>query len=274
MPTYVQHLNAHLAAYKAEALGISAPGTFLHRGRELPYQHILPKDQMWLNILQPFREVIQQYLAGRPRIKLHRYFHHLNSSQAFALNLFFPYFERGGSAQLLQALGCHEELNAWEPECVVDALEGTNVDLTWVAGGVRTYCEVKLSEQDFGKAADDAAHRHKLETIYRPVLRDSFAPEQLEPRWFFAHYQLFRKVWLAARDAESQVIFLLPRVNQKIWRQLDTFLRSLPVSLAIRVRPVAVEDVLTSLLAAQGLPGALGGYAELLGAKYMPAATA
>lgn len=274
MPTYAQHLNAHLAAYKAEVLGINAPGIFLHRGRELPYEHILPKDQQWLNILQPFREDIQQYLAQRPRIKLHRYFHHLNSSQAFALNLFFPYFERGSSALLLQALGSQGELTAWEPECVVDALEGTNVDLTWVAGGVRTYCEVKLSEQEFGKAADDAAHRHKLETIYRPALSSFFGPAQLEPQRFFAHYQLFRNVWLAARDAESHVIFLVPRANQKIWRQLGAFVGTLPAALASRVRPVAVEDALTGLLAAKALPGALGGYADLLSAKYMPAAAA
>ena len=274
MTTYAQQLNTHLAAYKTSTLGVQEPGTFLHQGRELQYEHILPKDKQWLNVLEPFRQDVQQYLIDRPRIKLHRYFHHLNSSQAFALNLFFPYFESGGSAQLLQALGAQGSLSAWEPECVVDAIEGTNVDVTWVTEGARTYCEVKLSEQEFGSARDDPAHRHKLETIYRPSLAKVCAPELLESERFFQNYQLFRHIWLAAREPESQVIFLAPRGNTKIWRQLSTFLESLAPPISTRVRAVAVEDVLASLAVAGGLPNRLLGYAGLLSAKYLPAAAA
>lgn len=274
MPSYAEQLNAHLAAYKTGHLGVQEPGTFFHRGRELQYQHILPKEKQWMNILEPFRRDVQQYLADRPNIKLHRYFHHLNSSQAFTLNLFFPYFECGGSAQLLRAFGSQGELSSWEPECVVDAIEGTNVDVTWVADGARTYCEVKLSEQEFGSAADDAAHRHKLETIYRPKLASLCASELLEPKHFFENYQLFRNVWLAAREAGSSVVFLVPRANTRIWRQLSVFLGSLSPAISSRVRAVAVEDVLASLAVAEGLPTPLTSYATLLSAKYAPAAAA
>lgn len=273
MPTYAQQLNAHLSSYKAKHIGELKPGTFMYRGQELQYDHILPKEQQWLNVLEPFRSDIQHYLTERPAIKLHKYFHHLNSSQAFALNLFFPYFERGGASQLLAAMGATGDLSSWELECIVDIAEGTNVDVTWQSGSVRTYCEVKLSEQEFGSAQNDEAHRDKLERIYKPSLAGACAPELLQPENFFQNYQLFRNVWLVAREPGSQLVFFVPKRNIKIWRQLNAFLGLLAAPLAARVRAVAVEDALCSLAATENLPAQLSSYAELLREKYvLPAA--
>lgn len=269
MSNYAKHLNAHLASYKARCLGAFDPGTYMYRGQELRYEHILPKDQGWLNLLAPYRTDIQRYLSARPAISLHRYFHHLNSSQAFALNLFFPYFENGGSSQLLAAMGCTGELSSWDPECIVDLDEGTNVDVTWQSGGIRTYCEVKLSEQEFGTTKDDERHRLKLEQIYRPALTGACSPEWLDPEPFFKQYQLFRNVWLVAREPGANLVFLVPRANTKIWRQLTAFLGILHDPLANRVRAVAIEDVIDSLAAAADLPPALRIYAELLREKYV-----
>ena len=269
MSNYAKHLNVHLASYKARCLGAFEPGTFMYRGQELRYDHILPKEQGWLNLLGPCRPDIQRYLATRPAIKLHRYFHHLNSSQAFALNLFFPYFEKGGAPQLLAAMGSAGHLSSWDPECIVDVEEGTNVDVTWQSGGTRTYCEVKLSEQEFGTAKDDERHRGKLERIYRPGLAGACSPEWLQPEEFFQNYQLFRNVWLVAREPGSNLVFLAPRANTKIWRQLTAFFGKLHEPLATRVRAVAIEDVIDSLAAADALPPALRNYAELLREKYV-----
>lgn len=270
MSNYAKHLNVHLASYKARCLGKFDPGTFMFRGQELRYEHILPKEQGWLNLLAPYRPDIQQYLAARPAITLHRFFHHLNSSQAFALNLFFPYFEKGGAPQLLAAMGSAGHLSSWDPECVVDVEEGTNVDVTWQAGGMRTYCEVKLSEQEFGSAKDDERHRGKLERIYRPGLAaGACSPEWLEPETFFQNYQLFRNVWLVTREPGSNLVFLAPRANTKIWRQLTAFFGMLHEPLATRVRAVAIEDVIDSLAAANDLTPALRTYTELLREKYI-----
>ena len=269
MSNYAKHLNVHLASYKARCLGKFDPGTFMYRGRELRYEHILPKEHGWLNLLAPYRSDIQQYLAARPTITLHRFFHHLNSSQAFALNLFFPYFEKGGDPQLLAAMGSAGQLSSWDPECIVDVDEGTNVDVTWQASGMRTYCEVKLSEQEFGSAKDDERHRGKLERIYRPGLAGACSPEWLEPEKFFKHYQLFRNVWLVAKEPGSNLVFLAPRANTKIWRQLTGFLGLLHEPLATRVRAVAIEDVIDSLAAANDLSPALRTYTELLREKYI-----
>lgn len=270
MPSYVQQLNTHLVEYKTRCLGELWPGTFVCRGTVPQYDHIFPVEHKWLNILESFRTDILQYLSERPAIKLHRYFHHLNSSQAFALNVFFPYLEKGGSSQLLAALGSTGQLSYWEPEYIADAVEGTNVDMTWLTGGMRTYCEVKLSEQEFGSAQNDEAHRVKLERIYRSILTGSCAPELLQPEKFFQHYQLFRNVWLVARESGSQLVFFVPRANTKIWHQLVALLGLLTPPLAARVRAVAVEDVLGALVSSTRLTSSLNGYAEMLIEKYVP----
>ncbi len=164
MPTFTKELQKHLTAYKSSRLGVREAGIFLHKGKEVRHGHILPKDLKWLNILEPFRSEIREYLNARREIRLHKYFHHLNSSQAFALNLFFPFFEGGASSALLRALGTNGSVSNWLFELVPDAEEGTNVDISWKdTNGSWTYCEVKLSEQEFGKAKGEERHYSKLE---------------------------------------------------------------------------------------------------------------
>ena len=248
MPTYSKALQEHLANYKRSRLGVAEPGTFKYRGQDLPYEHILPKDLRWLNILESIRTDVCTYLDQNPSIKLHKFFHHLNSSQAFAFNLFFPYFEHKAPTELLNAMGLPNDFSDWTPEYVADTTEGTNVDVAWRSNDGRwTYCEVKLSEQEFGTAEADERHHEKLEKIYRPVLSGQCAAELLEPHTFFSHYQLLRNVWLAARDSTSTVVFLVPRANLALWPQLEPLLERLSPELRSRVKAVAIEDVLSSL---------------------------
>ena len=269
MPNYAKIIQRHLAAYKTSRLGVKEAGTFVHNGKELHYAHILPKDLRWLNILEPIRSEVRSYLDLHPAVKPHKYFHHLNSSQAFALNLFFPYFEQGTPLPLLEAMGLPGEFGGWQPEYVADATEGTNVDVMWFSpGGTKTFCEVKLSEQEFGVAKDDRRHRQKLEDIYRPVLSGQCDPELLEPAEFFSHYQLLRNVWLAARDSVSSVVFLVPRENSVLWSQLAPFIKRLAPPLARRVHTVAIEDVLAALASPQNASRSAW-YALLLQEKYV-----
>lgn len=271
MATYAQILQRHLAAYKASRLGVKEAGTFLHNGRELHYAHILPKELRWLNILEPIRAEVREYLEQHPDVKPHRFFHHLNSSQAFAFNLFFPYFEQGAPLALLQAMGVPGQVAGWQPEYVADASEGTNVDVMWYgSNGSKTFCEVKLSEQEFGIAKDDRRHRQKLDEIYKPVLTGQCNPELLEPSSFFARYQLMRNVWLAAKYPGATVIFLVPRANSALWQQLAPFMAQLAPSLGSRVHAVATEDVLAVLASEKQKQPGLAWYAKLLQEKYAP----
>ena len=90
--SYQDDLIAHLIAYKQKHLGGPPAGIFRHRGQDLSYEHILPARGSQLNFLDDSREEITSFLRSNPQVTLHKYFHHLNSSQAFALNLFVPFF--------------------------------------------------------------------------------------------------------------------------------------------------------------------------------------
>lgn len=268
---YLTELRAHLARYKKEFLAVPEHGTHSYRGRERSYEHILPRQKQWLNILEPFREELRSFIEENPGLKLHKDFHHLNSSQAFAFNLFYPYFEYGGADNLLRAMGLKAGLSSWRPELVVDVRENTSADVAWMDSEKNwTYCEVKLSEQEFGTAKNDQRHREKLEKIYAPDLYRHFDPAFLTEARFFSRYQIFRNLWLAARESAASVVFLLPRANTKLWPPLNDVLSGLCSSLRSRVHVVAIEDVLAELVEDVQLPARLVSYADLLVQKYVP----
>src|SRR5206468_11772445 len=83
---YIERLQQHLAGYKISVLGVTESGVWGTPPRS--YAHILPREQFRLNIIAPLRE---RFWPERDRRgwKLHKYFHHLSSSQALAFNLFF-----------------------------------------------------------------------------------------------------------------------------------------------------------------------------------------
>lgn len=116
---YQDILKVHLAEYKRTQLGITESGIFYRNGRA--YEHILPAAQAMLNVFDEARPTLKKLLEKK-QIKLHRDFHHLNSSQAFAFNLFFSYFDGDATASstLLRALGQQGKLTDWIPEAVPD----------------------------------------------------------------------------------------------------------------------------------------------------------
>jgi hypothetical protein len=269
--SYQDELKRHLADYKRRHLGISEPGVFRYRGREVRHDHILPLAKEYRNLLQEAEPEARAFLA-KHRHKRHRYFHHLNSSQAFAFNLFFPYFTDGPAAAsaLLRALGQQGVLDKWEPEAVLEPDEGSNIDVVWsTKDGARTFCEVKLSESDFGKAADDPLHRAKLRDIYGPVLAAHLEPGRVERPTFFEAYQFNRNVWHMVRADRSRLIFLLPRSNDILWKQLKDLLLGVVPCTRDRISTVAIEDVITNLFGDDLCPKGLREYATKLRKKYL-----
>ena len=114
--SYQDDLNKHLADYKRQVLRINKQGDFLYRGRSVLLDHILPLADASRNLFEEV-EMAEHALPLDQRPKRHRYFHHLNSSQAFAFNLFFPYFAGSPEAAsaLLRALECEGFLADWAP---------------------------------------------------------------------------------------------------------------------------------------------------------------
>lgn len=273
--SYQDDLIAHLTSYKHLHLGSPPAGNYRHRGRDLRYEHVLPTPGSPLNFLEESRDEIASFMKANRRVKLHRYFHHLNSSQAFALNLFVPFFEGEPEASraLLAALGQKVDLVRWEPEAVPDLAEGSNLDVVWdTIDGARTICEIKLSERDFGKARHDERHLAKLRDIYLPRLSPHLSPELQTPTGFFRSYQVLRNVWHMVGAPNGQLIFLIPRGNTQLWPMLNATLSGVTAQARERIRCVAIEDVLDSLAANPTNPARLRAYADRLREKYVPLA--
>jgi hypothetical protein len=269
--SYQSKLAAHLAEYKRTTLGIKEPGVFRYREADVLRDHILPLDHADLNLLpraRPMEGMLQS------KVKRHRYFHHLNSSQAFAFNLFLPFFNGGDAASsaLLRALGQGGRLKSWKLEAVPSKAEGTNIDALWVTDdGLTTICEVKLSETEFGTADSDDRHRDKLTNIYHPVLHGHVSAGALEEPAFFAAHQVLRNVWHMVTVEGSRLLFLLPRANTTLWDTLPKVLDALTTQTRKRVSVVAIEDVLDRLQGDEECPLELQAYAKELAQKYVPA---
>lgn len=271
--SYVATLNQQLSSHRENILGIREKGVFTHLGKQLSYGHILPTRDKWANILTPFQPEIRAYIEASG-VELHRYFHHLNSSQAFALNLFYPFFKRRQSGLLLKALGLRGTAKQWGFEHIPDPAEGTNVDVFWrtkekTGEIVTTWCEVKLTERKFGSAKADEDHLTKLREIYRPRFEEAgCARELLETGFFFDHYQLLRNIWLAAEAPTSRVLLLLPWENPVLWRQIAAVRLLLSPALNERVLSASIEDVLIALSHA-GSADWISQYIRQLQEKYL-----
>lgn len=222
MSSYADGLTSHLAEYRRRTLGILEPGAWSRNGRS--YAHILPAAERDLNLVAPIRQECLKYLE-RTRIRLHRDFHHLTSSQAFAFNLFFPLLSAGGSHadRVAEGLGfVGARITGWKFETVLCRHEGTNFDLVlWLADDRRLCVEVKLTEREFGGARPDAVHVARRDVLYLPRLRGKVDPELLgEP--FFKHYQLLRNLSYV-EPGETELVLFYPGRNRSVDTVADRF---------------------------------------------------
>jgi hypothetical protein len=272
MSIYSDQLKAHLARYKREHLQIATDG--LWRSKQRPYRHILPEALQHLNVLETIRDEFWAYHdSNRATLGLHTDFHHLNSSQAFAFNLFFPWVNTPSARQhLLAALGLGgEEIVCWYFEHMPDQAERTTVDLYFeLASHRRVLIEVKLTEEHFGGIVPKVAHRTKLESTYRSRLAGKAKPESLQEDVFFLNYQLFRNLSHLDISKADRLILVLPRANDFTWQQAGAFLQHLESSAEAAVQVIAVEDLWVTLAAgAPDVSPLLSQHMHLLQAKYL-----
>jgi hypothetical protein len=267
--SYEQILKRHLEAYRLGRLGGVESGVYESNGTTRPYGHILPTDLKWLNILEPFRLEVKEYQVANG-LSLHRYFHHLNSSQAFTFNLFIPLFQHAPEA--LAAALQTRALKTLQLEYCADPVERTQVDVLWtIDEATQVYCEVKLSESEFGSTDGLGRHQRKLEETYRPMLGKHVSEAIWEANGaiFFKFYQVYRNLWLAARPGRDtdQVRFLLPRANIALSTQLSEALDFVRAGLRSRTQILYIEDVLRQIAR---LPQTAW-YGGMLEEKYVPA---
>ena len=203
-----------LSQYKREVLDVEEDGKWLRNNRA--YSHILPIAQQRLNILPACRNDFWGWFPGK-EIRLHKDFHHLNSSQALCFNLFFPLLmSRGpglsGLLRVLDLTGSPVEGSTFEFE--PDRTEGTNFDFTIpLDTGGRVYFELKYTEKGFGTAKEDDRHLRKFESVYRSRVESRFRPPYCTASGFLKNYQILRNVWHLNLASGDTAVFLFPRAT-------------------------------------------------------------
>lgn len=208
--------------YKSEIMRVAEPGIW--RGKH--YAHILPTEHAQENILPAYRDAFWRYQQTSPRpVPLHQYFHHLNSSQALAINLFFPIVmgDEYATKRLLKACRLPAGKVKGEFEVVFDHREKTTFDFVLTYDDGRTVLfEVKYSENGFGTAPAamwEAKYRTKFEEHYRPHLQGHIDERWLDRKSIQKHYQILRNVTYVskfARKAPTTVVFVAPYANEAL----------------------------------------------------------
>lgn len=259
MPTRAQfssEIREWMGRYRGEILRRPDMGSWRNR----PYPHILSADdcRSGLNLLQSIRPNFAQYQAKK-KLKLHRDFAHLNSSQALAFNLFFPFLPPGESGLtwavperitgLLELSGLVES----EFERIENPAEGTNLD--WWAScedDGRVFCEVKFTESSFGTASSPTTdYRDRLERLYRPRLVGVIKPGLIDDLdWFEQHYQILRNLahlLLGHAPERNRVLFVLPERSPTYAHLVEFLNEHLEPSVEDRVVVWGLETLTDSL---------------------------
>lgn len=212
----------HLGEYRKKMLKVSEKGKF----KEREYEHILDKKKEDLNIIEKYRSDFYEsdYIKD---IQFHKYFHHLNSSQAMCINFFYPLIKEKLLEAFLPIIGVKGAITfnnkniCFEKE---SKLEGgsqrkTNFDFyIKLESGVNIYFEIKYTEREFGKAKDDDDHKAKFNHTYLPKLKDNLAINSIykTENMFLKNYQIMRN--LMHIDKDSYVVFIYPKENVGIRR--------------------------------------------------------
>ena len=259
-----------LVEYKRTVLNIQEDGIFPYRGKRMSEAHVLPESNKNLNILEPYRQ--RFFSSEYQSIKLHRFFHHLNSSQALCVNLFLPLKEKGRLGVFLDCLGIPSEgqpFSQFEKGSEVEiASRPTSFDFYLKSADHEVFVEVKYTEDGFGRAKNDSEHQEKFHRTYLPLLKNSryLSPACQDETVFLQHYQVLRNLVHIGREA--YVVLLFPAGNKRVEREAffarDHFLTNAGRD---RLRVVLLENLLAHLGAKVADP-ALRGYYRMFQEKY------
>lgn len=195
-------IKNHLASYKLNTLKIIPDGVWWKNKKT--YTHILPKGKYIENIINKgFQADLIKLINTKD---FHLGFHHLNSSQALALNLFGPLV----CTKKLSILGELLEIQISDTfisefEYIENPNENTNFDFFIKGNNFNIYFEVKYTETEFGKAKDDEDHREKYNNIYKDNLEQIV---NISQKQFFNEYQLWRNILYSEK---GYIVFVVPK---------------------------------------------------------------
>lgn len=264
---YQDRLRSHLVKYKFRVLGVLANGAWKgpRTGALAAQPHILPPGEERLNIVAAYRERFwADFERGEPR-SLERHFGHLNSSQAFAFNLFYPLvIDRAWANAFVQGLlGLKDAVvRAAAFEYTADAHEGNHFDFfVELESGERLYFEARLAELGFRTLDLPPRERERLRERFAPRLAGVVEDKWLSGDEFFRRYELLRTLSLLERP-QHRLYFVVPRANQSLSQALAILPEVVSAPAAERVHMLYLED------AVEGLRALVRGRDELLRRHY------
>jgi hypothetical protein len=195
--------------------------------------HILPFIHRFENLLTQYRTELITYLRKNKNIKLHQFFHHLNSSQAMCLNMFYPLIEEKKLDLLFDVLKiekvsvdydsvCFEKESDIEKAPIIEQgidKRPTCFDFYFkTIDGKEFHFEIKYTEERFAKAEHDNSHEAKYEAIYKNHC-SAINSEYCNCNSFLDNYQIMRN--LIHVSNKSYVVFIYPENNKKIKQQAE-----------------------------------------------------
>jgi len=195
-------IYSHLAHYKDNVLKIKENGIDLRYKKEHAY--ILPIALKSKNLISSDYEIDLLKCVLNYKNNLHNGFHHLNSSQALAFNLFVPLMVEGFSRCIYQCINEHYDFIAYEFEHIEDKSEYTNFDFFIRGINTNKYFEIKYTEDKFGSCKNDDEHINKYKNIYKEKLSGIVDISFDE---FSSEYQLWRNIIYSRNGV---VVFVYP----------------------------------------------------------------
>lgn len=227
MKNYAHNRKEHLVEYAKET-GLKTGGTY----NKKEYNHILKLDgESKLKVVQK-QNILEDIDCDMLTDKLHRFAHHLNSSQILCYNFFRPMLtDEGRANKLLIDLLRRIDITIKESaECKFEYNDGmgdnTEFDFYIKSEETEIFFEIKYTEYGFGRAKKDERHKTKFDTIYKKELGDKHNALQTNPdcEEFLKKYQLYRNA-IRIKDKNKYLILLYPKGNEVVDKQADRFVQ-------------------------------------------------
>lgn len=236
MKTIKEHLCERINGMN---LGIETGGSWQGNGE---YPHIMKlrspndNDEKYKTVCR-WIEALGVSPCGFEKDKMHRFAHHLNSSQVVCYVFFRHLVESNGLAEFVKKvlgdkatdtdnLKCEFEYVPKENSDNYGRTMATNYDCRISNKSFELLIEVKYTEDGFGTCEDDDIHREKFENVYRKLIAgcsvinegsiDSL--EKMRP-----HYQIIRNLLQIRECKNTYCLFLYPEANESVEKGFKKF---------------------------------------------------
>ena len=214
--------------------GTEKSGKFMYKGKVLPKNYILSLDGMnQLKSIEKNALLTEVNPDMLREIELHKYAHHLNSSQIMCYNFFRPFLEK---KELLNNLFSFCDCKIIKNFDIKDAKfefqdnlddfgkRQTSFDFHYGKNEGGIYCEIKYTEPNFGNCKKDKEHRDKYNEYKKKLFNKCIVLENIDILFddFCKNYQLFRNILRVVND-DCFTLFIIPKDAEYLKRKFYVF---------------------------------------------------